>query len=1296
MLFYNLYTNIRQTGRIIVFLLLLNSIRFVQTKCVMYDTCHRENGQNMNCPNPNKEPVKVTDEASLKLLESFCPYMGNRKNEPLCCSSAQLEDMAYKLRQANGLLSRCPSCSDNFQKLWCEFTCSPRQSDFVTIQEVFDVPNSNKTYVNSVRYHVAESFATSLHESCKNVHLPNSDTMSLSLMCGELSHNETCSRDKWLKYMGTQDLSYGIPLNIDFVLHNSNDHSRTYMTEGASKCNQAARLGMSKCSRYDCPSVDDEQEFFPEDQGTMEVCSLLGVGCTSWFLGVSCIIFVAILFCVVSANVCKTGEEPLPDYKGVETNPGTIDSVAFWIEKQIEISCSMLGEFTCRKYSSLIAFGLFVFVVSSFGILFVNVTSDPVELWSAPNSRARIEKKFFDTHFAPFYRIEQLTVYPKNMTGIQGKELMMGPIFHKDFLKEVFNLVNSITNLVGTTEDGFSVSLADICHRPLGSTFDCLINSPTNYMQHNVTLLDKVVTVKPKAGPETFDYYSDEEDLPPVVYNYLDHFYDCIKNPYSFETHLGLSCHGSFGGPLTPLPLFGGSNATDYFYNSTAINIAFVISGRVNKKKALAWEESFINHLKEYKHESVQVSFMAERSISDEIQRESESDGYTIMISCILMVSYVIFALGTYNVDNNRLLSILIHSKLTIGVGGMFCIFASVISSIGVFSMYGMIVPQSALVVQFFVMLVIGANRMFSVVSAVMRLSAIHNNVSTLMFHVCGEVFPSFILCTVAQSSCFFIGSIWGAPAVRCFCLIAALGMIFQLMYFSTFFTPLVIIDYRREKNGYPELCCFRKYPTEPVEYDGYIKTIIQKYAAPFLMRPAVKTFVVALTCSILIISPIGFSQIRLGLDQKMAVPEDSYVFLHFKNMDKYLNVGPPVYFVVQGDVDFSKKVWQDKFCTLPGCAENSVGAILNQAIASSNKTHLAGSVLNWIDNYLEWLNPDSGCCKVVTNSTLLEFCPSSNRFGKSCEVCDSLTNKNRPSEDAFYKFITFYLQDPPNRECMKGGVVYKDSVYLDPRGHFEASHFMTYHRTLRNSSDFISAMEGARMVARKIEHELNYSVKVFPYSSYYVFYDHYLTHQKEAAAQLIIAMSAVFGTVSLLSGLDAVFGMFLVLASVCHLFVQVSVMWLWNIEFNPITAVNLIMSVGASLEFFIPMIMAFSRSLKCNRDERAKEALTIAGPTVFSGIFLTMLIGTIVLAFSHSQFFKVFYFRMFLGSVLSGCYFGLFVLPIMLSYCGPVIKHWRFIESPNNCTASPVLSGMDKTSSSKCVGACNLGESPN
>lgn len=65
--------------------------------------------------------------------------------------------------------------------------------------------------------------------------------------------------------------------------------------------------------------------------------------------------------------------------------------------------------------------------------------------------------------------------------------------------------------------------------------------------------------------------------------------------------------------------------------------------------------------------------------------------------------------------------------------------------------------------------------------------------------------------------------------------------------------------------------------------------------------------------------------KVAVGLDQRLAMPGDSYVLDYFNKMDTYLSVGPPVYFVVEDGHDYTTMEGQNQICGGNGCPENSV-----------------------------------------------------------------------------------------------------------------------------------------------------------------------------------------------------------------------------------------------------------------------------------------------------------------------------------------------------------------------------------
>lgn len=73
----------------------------------------------------------------------------------------------------------------------------------------------------------------------------------------------------------------------------------------------------------------------------------------------------------------------------------------------------------CASRPWLILFlGFLLIVALGHGIKYMNVTTDPVELWASPHSRSRVEREYFDKHFEPFYRNEQIIITSVNLPNV--------------------------------------------------------------------------------------------------------------------------------------------------------------------------------------------------------------------------------------------------------------------------------------------------------------------------------------------------------------------------------------------------------------------------------------------------------------------------------------------------------------------------------------------------------------------------------------------------------------------------------------------------------------------------------------------------------------------------------------------------------------------------------------------------------------------------------------------------------------------------------------------------------------
>lgn len=125
----------------------------------------------------------------------------------------------------------------------------------------------------------------------------------------------------------------------------------------------------------------------------------------------------------------------------------------------------------------------------------------------------------------------------------------------------------------------------------------------------------------------------------------------------------------------------------------------------------------------------------------------------------------------------------------------------------------------------------------------------------------------------------------------------------------------------------------------------------------------------------------------------------------------------------------------------------------------------------------------------------------------------------------------------------------------------------MAYHTVLSSSDDFINAMVSANQISAKITEELNkrtnrtdgQKFEVVPYSIFYVFYEQYVNIWQDATAQLVTTLLAIFICTFILLSFDLFTSLIVTIVVAIVIIDMVGVMFLWNIELNAISLVNLV-----------------------------------------------------------------------------------------------------------------------------------------
>ncbi|EEY21769.1 niemann-Pick C1 protein [Verticillium alfalfae VaMs.102] len=503
----------------------------------------------------------------------------------------------------------------------------------------------------------------------------------------------------------------------------------------------------------------------------------------------------------------------------------------------------------------------------------------------------------------------------------------------------------------------YGATLTDVCFKPDGS--NCVVQSVSAYFSNEPSLVDKRHW---------------QEDLRA-----------CAKSP--------VECRPEYGQPLEPNAILGdwGSDPV----NATAMTVNWVVKNAEENspevERAMDWERALRDRLlevqKEAEERGLRLSFSTEISLEQELNKSTNTDAKIVVISYLVMFLYASFALGSTTLSIREMVRnpaiAFVQSKFTLGVVGILIVLMSISASIGLFSWAGLKATLIIAEVIPFIVLAVGVDNIFLIVHEFERVNVSHPDsmVEERVAKALGRMGPSILLSALTETVSFALGAFVGMPAVRNFAAYAA-GAVFinAILQITMFVSVLALNQMRVEDHRADCFPCIQvkaarvhlaggngnanaRYYEVPEE--SWLQQFIRRTYAPFILGKKVKTVIIAVFLGFFAAGIALIPEVKLGLDQRVALPDDSYLIPFFNDLYNYLDTGPPVYFVTR-ELNVTERQHQQEICArFTTCEQTSLANLLEGEGASVPTFRSSGRPppAGWTT--LLWLNPDLGdqCC---------------------------------------------------------------------------------------------------------------------------------------------------------------------------------------------------------------------------------------------------------------------------------------------------------------------------------------------
>ncbi|XP_037793998.1 NPC intracellular cholesterol transporter 1 homolog 1b-like [Penaeus monodon] len=610
------------------------------------------------------------------------------------------------------------------------------------------------------------------------------------------------------------------------------------------------------------------------------------------------------------------------------------------------------------------------------------------------------------------------------------------------------------------------------------------------------------------------------------------------------------------------------------------------------------WEQEFIKNVLNETDRPGNISFYlgASSSFGTISSSNIEGDLQFLSVGFGIVFIYVVVMLGKFN---------LVEQRPVLSLLGLSCVGLAVGVSYGLCSAFG--VPYGPVnSILPFLLLGLGIDDMFVIMQAWNNLTPqeqtkdLHERIGSALRHAG----VSITVTSVTDFVAFAIGSTTVLPALRSFCLYAAIGIAAIYFFQSTYFVAWLSLDQRRlEDSRHGFLWCWKIKNWTPNECSqrDLCQTFFTEVYAKYLFKLPVKIIVIVVTAAVVAVSGWGLSNLRQEFDPIWFLPQDSYLYNFFVKQKYYYPSSGEEGTVYFGNISLLAEMPK-----------------IEELVKQLNENEYVAEVDSWYPAYKKYWEK------------------------QGISVPDP-----EQTEDGFLDQLSQFLHSPSGSPYRSRNFRFSSELICYEKAPPVTASSMNYkHKLLKSSQEKSKAMEDVKAIVRNA----NFTGYVRPWSRAYAGWETDQVIEEELYRNMGLALLVVFVVTLLLIASLPTSLMVLVCVFLTLIDVGALMHW-WGLTIDTVSCIDLVLAIGLCVDYAAHVGHTFMTHTG-TRDERARATVGRIGPAVLNGGFSTFL-SFVFLSNSSSHVFLTF-FKVFFAVCLYGLYHGLVFLPVLLSLVGP------------------------------------------